>query len=111
MEKKLPRVFANKIEKPLANNETVHYASKNDQETQLNKDDRLESIHIYPKDSVMQKINRIFQSSNYIYKAEVKIKLKQETITKKIIGKNRDHLITMENELIPISEIIDIEQL
>ena len=29
--------------------------------------------------------------------------------TKKIIGKNRDYLITMDKELIPIKDIEDIE--
>ena len=39
----------------------------------------------------------------------MEIKLKDGTVTKKIVGKNSTHLITMENELIPISDIVDIK--
>ena len=38
------------------------------------------------------------------------MELKDGTVTKRIIGKNNTHLITMENELIPISDIIDIKK-
>ena len=58
--------------------------------------------------NVYQKINDIFTSRNYIYKADVIIETRQGKLSKRVIGKNKDHLITSENELIPISDIIDI---
>ncbi|MGE5456649.1 MAG: hypothetical protein ACM3O4_06085 [Ignavibacteriales bacterium] len=111
MEKKLPGVFANKNINNLNNNNKVYYSSK---ETIRNtvtpkknkKDDRLPSLI---GQSVEQKINTIFNSVNYVYKAKVEITLEDGKVTKNIIGKNSNSLITMENELIPISKIIDIE--
>ena len=35
-------------------------------------------------------------------------KLKDKTIVRKVIGQNQNQLITFENELIPISDILDI---
>lgn len=99
MKDKLPKVFANKIDRNLGNNENI-YHDKND-------------IHVDMKDDKMtinQKINRIFSSSRYVYKADVDIVLKDGSrVSKKVIGRNKNELITMDNELIRISDIEDIE--
>ena len=58
--------------------------------------------------NINQKINEIFNSRNYIYKANVVIEMKDKTISKTIIGRNSNYLITNSNELILISDIIDI---
>ena len=55
-------------------------------------------------------LNDIFNSSDYIYKADVEIKLKNVTVTKRIVGRNSTHLITIDNELIPLTDIIDIKR-
>lgn len=96
MNKKLPKVFVNKVNKS-GNNENVFY-SNNKEKTSSN----------FGK-NINQKISEIFKSSNYVYKALVEIVLKDKTIVKQIIGKNKNNLITMENELIPITDIIDIK--
>lgn len=98
MSKELPSVFANKIEKEVLNNKSYSY-SKNKED--LRKVDR-------PKINVEQQINNIFSSPKYVYKASVKIITKDNSFTKQIIGKNNGNLITLENEQIPISEIVDI---
>ena len=95
MNKKLPSVFANKITKKINNNETCYVS--NSGKIEFNKND------------VNKKINDIFNSSNYIYRANVLITLKSGEVTKKIIGKNNNALITIDNELIPIDDIIDIK--
>ena len=59
--------------------------------------------------NINQKINEIFSSSRYIYKADVEITLKSGKVVKRIVGKNSVHLITYDNELIPISDIVDIK--
>lgn len=100
---KIPKVFANKEVKTSGNNKKVYYSesSKNnivDENVEISKTD------------INKKIRDIFNSPNYIYKADIVIKLKDGPVTKRIIGKNNTHLITMENELIPISDIIDIKK-
>ena len=106
MEKKLPGVFANKISKNASHNINVSYTSNN--EDLFKEDIRGERIEPVSQ-NINQKINSIFSSTKYVYKADVDIKLKDKTIKRKIIGKNSVHLITIDNELIPIGDIIDID--
>ncbi|MBR1376437.1 MAG: hypothetical protein IJ565_01350 [Bacilli bacterium] len=96
-------VFANKISKVIKNNEEVYY-SKDEKDVISNDESRkIKEKNIY------QKLNSIFSSKNYIYKADVIIITKTGEIKKRVIGKNSQYLITMENELIPIVDIIDIK--
>ena len=98
--KDLPKVFHNKIDKNFNNNRCVFY-SNNTYEEDRSVDTR----------TVLQKINEIFSSPNYVYKANVEITLKDKKITKRIIGRNKNYIITMDNDLIPITDIIDIKSL
>ena len=92
-----PKVFKNTINKSINNNKKVFY-SKSKQKEKID-DSR----------NVIQKINDIFTSPNYVYKANVKIKTNNDIITTRIIGRNKDYIITMDNKLIPIKDIIDIK--
>lgn len=104
MEKRLPKVYANKIDKEIKNNETVYYDRGEKSKVEEPKN------NIIPKEfTIQQKINRIFGSSRYVYKADVDITLKDGKVSKKIIGRNKNELITMENELIKIADIVDID--
>lgn len=101
MDKKLPKVFANKIEGKAGNNKDVYY-SQDDRHTEVSSKLKGENVN--------QKINEIFNSTNYIYKADVRLTLKNGTVNKRIVGRNATHLITIDNELIPLTDIIDIER-
>ena len=90
----LPKVF-HSVNKKFDNNKAVFYSKNN-----------VESVN---KKTIYQKINDIFSSPNYIYKANVEISLKDKIIVKRIIGRNKDYLITMDNDLIKISDILDIK--
>lgn len=94
-----PKVFKNTINKKINNNKKVFY-SKNKEVMNTEKKE---------KKNIIQKINEIFASPNYVYKANVKIRTKDEILTKRIIGRNKDYIITMDNSLIPIKDIIDIK--
>ncbi len=52
-------------------------------------------------------INELFKK-NHIYKQNVKIKLKDKTYTTKIIGRTNEHIITIDNNVIKIEDIIEI---
>lgn len=99
--KDLPKVFHNKIDKKFDNNRSVFYSS--------NSYNDVESIDSTDHRTVIQKINDIFSSPNYVYKANVEITLKDKKITKRIIGRNKNYIITMDNNLIPITDIVDIK--
>ena len=96
--KDLPKVFHNKIDKKFDNNRSVYYSS-NTYEDERSIDSR----------TVLQKINDIFSSPNYVYKANVEITLKDKKVIKRIIGRNKNFIITMDNDLIPITDIFDIK--
>ena len=102
MEKKIPKVFVNQINKKLNNNEDVYY-SKEERSPIIEEKKELLGGNIH------QKLNQIFNSPKYVYKADVEIKLKDRTVKKRVVGKNGNYLITIENELIPIQDIIDID--
>ena len=102
LDKKIPKVFANNISSK-GNNEGVFYSSHDEVKEEVTFDES-------PSKNVNQKIRDIFNSSSYVYKADAIIKLKSGTVVKRIIGKNSTHLITMDNDLIPISDILDIKK-
>lgn len=89
MKKELPKVFQNKITKPIGNNDRVFYG--------VNKNVRKSTT-----------IDDLFKP-NEIYRTNVKITLNDKTIEKKIIGRTQNNLITIDNEIIPISDIVQIE--
>lgn len=112
MQKKLPKVFANSLNE-VHNNDTVFYSAESSSLREFDDGDRSSQeqsdIKKLNGTTVNQKINEIFNSPYYIYKADVDITLDNGKVTKKIIGKNQRNLITMDNELIPIDTIRDIE--
>ncbi len=109
MKKELPKVYANAIDKEIKNNERVSYSKSEErdvkEDVKLSKSDILKNEL---KGNINQKINNIFNAQNYIYKADVVITFKDKKVNKRIVGRNGNHLITYDNELIPISDIVDI---
>lgn len=97
--KDLPKIYHNSENKKFNNNEEVFYSNNHN-----------ENINLSTK-TINQKINEIFSSPNYVYKATVEITLKDKIITKRIIGRNKNYIITMDNDLIPINDIIDIKSI
>ena len=99
----LPRMYHNKINKELNNNERVfstldrNFTSSNN--NFINNRNNL---------TVEQKIVNIFNSPNYIYKIDVIIVTDKGKDKKRIVGKTKTNLITMDNEYIPINTIRDI---
>ena len=106
MNKKIPKVFQNKIDRDISNNDKYYYSANKENDSGVK-----ESVNkkiINPK-NINKKINEIFASPTYVYKANVEITTKDSTITTKIIGRNKSYLITMDNKTIPIDSITDIK--
>lgn len=100
MNKELPKMYHTKINKPINSIQKVYRSM--DKNNYIN--DRKNYSHI----SIDKKINNIFNSNDYVYKADVTIITDTETLNKRIIARNRTNLITIDNEYIPISIIRDI---
>ena len=93
MNRDLPKVYANKIDKKIDNLQEVFYERK----------DTIDN-----NKSIKDKINEIFNSSDFVYKKDVKIVIDDKTIYKTIVGINNGYLLTMDNERIDINKIKNI---
>lgn len=102
MSKELPKMYQNKIKKDFSNIQKVFSTVYEDRSTALEENIKTDMY------TVEQKIYNIFKSPTYIYKADVIIVTDNGKVEKRIVGKNRDNLITMDNEYIPINTIKDI---
>lgn len=89
MGKELPKIYKCQQNKNFANNESFFYGEYRNKQKKVTVDE-------------LFKINEI-------YRTNVKLTLKNKVIDKIIIGRTQNNLITYDNEIIPISEIIEIE--
>lgn len=95
---KLPRVYANPINKNLNNYQEVFH-------------DNLARNSKKEPQNIAKKINEIFASSNHIYKSKVRITYKDYSEIQVIVGKTNLNLLTMDGKLIKITDIMDIEKI
>ena len=100
MNKGIPKIFVNKINK-IYNNDEVYYSYKDN-----NID---EDIIIDPYD-MRSKIDDLFRSNDFIYKKKFHIKTKYDDKDYVIISKSYDYLLTINGEKIYIDNIIDINK-
>lgn len=105
MNKDLPEMFKGSINKDTNNNERV-FSTLNSSKTIINNNNS--SINNFSKYEVNKKINDIFNSSDYVYKVDVTIVTEDGEYKKRVVGRVKDSLITMDNEKIPIDSIRDI---
>jgi len=105
MAKKLPGIYQCENATSYNNMQEKCYCSSCEEV----REEKIEQVPVY-KQSIESKIKNIFNSPTYVYKADVKITMNNEVVNKTIIGRNKTHLITVEKELIPISEVKDITQ-
>ena len=99
MNKELPKMYHSKISKPINSIQKIY--------TTINNDYSRNEVK-YPNIPIDRKIADIFNSSDYVYKADVTIVTDTDTLHKRIIAKNKNNLITIDNEYIPINIIRDI---
>lgn len=97
MEKKLPNIYANPISKKLGNVQETFYGSEE-------RESRGENSQ-----SIDQKIQSIFSSRNFVYKSKVRIVTQDGDMVTTIVGRTSHSLLTLDNQTIPISRVIDIE--
>lgn len=107
MNKKLPGVFVNKNTGIIKNNEEQYYG-KNETKNTNNENTMSNTIKMI---MIRKKINDLFNSNDFVYKVGVIITTKEGDRECTLIAKNNDNLLTIKNESIPISEILDIRKL
>lgn len=103
MKKELPKMYQNKINKSVPSIQKVYSTMDNKKESVIE-----ERNNRYSSISIDKKIDQIFKSPDYVYKADVTIVTDKDTVKRRIIARNRNNIITIDNEYIPISIIRDI---
>ena len=98
MNNKLPKVYANPINKEINNNKDIFYSNLK-QERTIN------------KESIYRQINEIFASSHHVYKSRVAITIDGVTKEETIIGEANNYLLTIDGKKINIAKIEDIKRL
>lgn len=107
MNKKLPNVFANKNVNMVSNNKEMYYSKETDG---LSNNISLENENIRLI-MIRKKINDLFSSKDFVYKVDVIVTTGEGDKEYTLIAKNNDSLLTINNESIPISEILDIKKI
>ena len=106
--KDLPKMYHNQIDKDIKNNNYVFSTL----EKEDNNFDKRKMVFPLKSDernyTIEQKIYNIFNSPNYIYKIDVVIVTDKGSTKKRIVGKTKTNLITIDGEYIPINTIRDI---
>ena len=101
MKKDLPKMYHSSINKEIDNVQNIYSTINNDFDNNIRTTN-------YNKFDIEKKINNIFNSPNFIYKADVNILTDKGLLNKRIIAKRNGYLITIDNETIPINIIKDI---
>lgn len=94
---KLPKVFAKPIEKEIENNRNMFYSKLLEE-----KKDRK---------NILKEIDKIFKSSDFVYKSKVEITTKDGIIETNLVGKNGGSILTLDGKSIRITDIVDIKKL
>ncbi len=102
MNKKVPKIFVNKIDK-VNNNKEVFYSFKNNNFEYEKKD----NIQVNEFD-IQNKIDKLFRTNDFIYKKTFHIKTKYSENDYTIISKSYNYLLTIDGSRIYIKDIIDI---
>lgn len=104
MKKKLPNIY-----KGMVRNTNPNQKQSLIKNNYLNNLDEKEKS-IISKKSINKQIKDVFSSPNFVYKANVLIKLMDGTTQEKtIIGRTNNSLITIDDELIDVSKISQID--
>lgn len=111
MSKKLPGIYQNHIPARLSNNTNVFYSQYENVFPKANgKVVSSVSQESEKKPSVEEMIQEIFGTSGYVFNIPVEIRTHHQTYDTYIATKAKNNLITMDNEIIPIREIVSIQR-
>ena len=89
--KKLPSIYKNEINKKIKNNREVTYIKEE-------------------KQNINEIIDSIFNGVGYSYNIPLIITTKDKIYETSLISRNKKNINTLDNQSIPISEIITIER-
>lgn len=97
---KLPKISKIPLKEDISNNQTVYYDRK---------DSQLKPLESLTTQDVKEQLKEIFESIHHYYKVDVEIKTFHHTYNTRIIGKTEREILTMDEDIIPIDEIVSIK--
>lgn len=98
--KKLPKIYQAEINKTIKNNKKLCYLKNED----------IKVLTKQSKNDIDSLINEVFSSLGQPYNISLNIKTKDKEYQTSLISKTKTKLVTLDNEVIPISEIIAIKK-
>lgn len=96
---KKEKIYVNKINKKIDNNQSY---------CDVHKEENMVIKHVDNGLSVEEKLKKLFNTNGYIFNVDVKIITDNKTYNTKIAGKVGNSIITLDNDIIHISDIKDI---
>lgn len=112
MVKKLPSVFANRISPEVSKNKKVFYSEK-EITPPVNverKIDILPQTNLSSAEEVELELRKLFKSTSHIFNIPVEIVTNEKSYDTKIAGRVQNQIITIDNDLIKVSEIVSIKR-
>ena len=102
------KIFVGKIEKNISHNQRVYDINgENNNIINIEKNSS-QNKKISDSLSVKEKINELLNRNGYVFNVDVKIITYNKEYNTRIAGKVNNHLITLDNDIINISDIKDI---
>lgn len=96
--KKLPEIYKNNINKKISNNKKVCYLKNINEKEEVIENNDIEDV-----------LSKIFSGLGYSYNIPVLIETKTNKYETSLITKTKRNLVTIDNDIIPINEIINIK--
>ena len=101
--KQLPPIF--KVSNNIKDTNQKYYHEKVTNKIKIEKQEKSIDNDL----SIEEKINKIFKTKGYAFNIPVKITFSNKTINTYLALKKNDSIITLDNEVIPISTITSLE--
>jgi len=102
--KKLPKIYQNEITKNINNNKKYCYL-EDEKTVQKQQSERGRLF------SVKEELDNIFSGFGYSYNIPLIIKTTSKEYKTSLVSRTKNNVVTIENEIIPITEIISIERI
>ena len=95
--KRLPKIYQNSIDKKIRNNKVVTYVDNS-------------FSGMSRENNVEMSLDEIFSGFGYSYNIPVIIKTTNKTYDTSLVTRTEYNVVTLDNDLIPISQIISIKR-
>lgn len=105
MDKKLPSIFKNEIDKKIDNNKKVFYSKYESIGNVVEKTSEVDSLNDRSV-SLSSSLDDLLRNNQFIFNVPVEISLKDEIVNTKIVSKVGDHLLTSNGKIINLEDIL-----